>query len=68
MYGEDGEEKKFISSHGGSPEEFVEGDGEEGGYGERSGDLSSADWDRGAGICEYSGGEEVGPIYPEGKD
>ena len=58
----------MISSPGGSSEEYVEGDGEEGGYGEGSGDLSSADWDRGAGICEYSGGEEVRPIYPEGKD
>ena len=37
MYGEGGEEKKFISSHGGSREEFVEGDGEEGGYGEGAG-------------------------------
>ncbi len=27
----------------GSPEEFVEGDGEEGGYGEGARDLSSAD-------------------------
>jgi len=26
------------------------------------------DRDCGAGICEYSSGEEVGPIYPEGKD
>ena len=68
VYGEEGEEKKFISSPGGSAEEFVEGDGEEGGYGEGAGDLSSADWDRGAGVCEYSGSEEVGSIYPEGED
>jgi len=68
VYGEDGEEKKFISSHGGSPEEFVEGDGEEGGYGEGSGDLSSADRDRGAGVCEYPGGEGVGPVYVAGED
>ena len=67
-YGAEGEEKKFISSSGGRSEEFVEGDGEEGGYGEGSGDLSSADWDCGAGVCEYSGGEEVGSIYVAGKD
>lgn len=39
-----------------------------GGYGEGAGDLSSADWDSGAGVCEYSGGEGVESIYPEGKD
>ena len=68
MYGGEGEEKKFISTHGGSAEEFIEGDGEEGGYGEGAGDLSSADWDRGAGVCEYPGGEGVGSIYVAGED
>ena len=66
--GEEGEEEKFISSPGGSAEEFIEGDGEEGRYGEGSGDISSADWDCGAGVCEYSGGEEVGSIYVAGED
>ena len=68
MFEEEGEEEKFISAYGRSAEEFVEGDGEEGGYGEGSGDLSSADWDSGAGVCEYPGGEGIGSIYPEGKD
>ena len=62
------EGKIFEYFRGGGTWQFVEGDGEEGGYGEGSGDLSSADWDRGAGVCEYSGGEGVGSIYPERKD
>ena len=45
----------------------AEGDGEESRYGEGARDLSSADWDRGAGVCEYSGGEAVGSIYVRGK-
>ena len=68
MYGGEGEEEEFISSFGGSAEEFIAGDGEEGGYGEGSGDISSADWDRGAGVCEYSGGEGVGSVYVAGED
>ena len=68
MYGGEGKEEKFISAHGGSAEEFIEGDGEEGGYGEGAGDLSSADWDSGAGVCEYSSGEGAGSIYPKGED
>jgi hypothetical protein len=68
VFEEEGEEKKFISAHGGSAEEFVAGDGKEGRYGEGAGDISSADWDCRAGVCEYPGGEEVGPIYPKGKD
>ena len=68
MYGEDSEEKKFIGSPGGSPEEFVEGDGKEGGYGEGAGGLSSADRDSGAGVCEYPGGEGVGSVYVAGED
>ncbi len=68
MSEEEGEEKKFISAPGGSAEEFVVGDGEEGGYGEGSGDLSSADWDSGAGVWEYPGGEGIGSIYLAGED
>ncbi len=68
MYGEDGEEKKCIRSHGGSPEKFIAGDGQEGGYGEGAGDISSADWDGGAGVCTYSRGEEDGSIYDAGKN
>ena len=30
--------------------------------------LLSADWGRGAGVCEYPGGEEVGPFYVAGED
>jgi hypothetical protein len=48
--------------------EFVEGHGGEGGCGEGAGDLSSADWDSGAGVCEYPGGEGVGSIYVAGED
>ena len=68
MYGKEGEEEKFISPPEGSAEEFIEGDGEVGGYGEGAGDLSSADWDRGAGVCAYPGGEEDGPLYVAGED
>ena len=68
MFEEEGEEEKFISAYGGSAEEFVVGDGEEGGYGEGSGDLSSADRDCGAGVCEYPGGEGIGSIYLAGED
>ena len=67
-YGEDPEGEKLEYSGGGGAWEFIEGDGRESGYGEGSGDLSSADWDSGAGICEYSGGEGIGSIYSEGKD
>ena len=68
MYGAAGEEKKFVSSPGGRAEEFVAGDGEEGGYGEGAGDLSSADRGRGAGVCEYPGGEELGSLHVAGED
>ena len=66
--GEDGEEEAVECSGGGSTWEFVEGDGQEGGYGEGAGNLSSADWDCGAGVCEYSGGEGIGSIYIAGED
>jgi len=65
---EDCEKEASECSRGDGPREFVEGDGAEGGYGEGSGDLSSADWDRGAGVCEYPGGEGVGPVYVAGED
>jgi hypothetical protein len=68
VYGGEGEEEEFISSFGGSAEELIAGDGEEGGYGEGARDISSADWDCGAGVCEYSGGEGVGSIYVAGED
>ena len=48
--------------------ELIEGDGKEGGYGEGAGDISSADWDCGADVCEHPGGEGVGLIYVAGKD
>jgi len=59
--------KKYLMD-GGYAWEFIKGDGQEGGYGEGAGDLSSADWGRGAGVCEYWGGEEVGSIYVAGQD
>jgi hypothetical protein len=65
---EEGEEEEFISSVGGHAGEFVAGDDEEGEYGEGSGDLSSADWDCGAGVREYPGGEGVGSDYLAGED
>ena len=69
MYPREGcEEADTVCSGWGGTWELIEGDDCEGGYGEGSGDLSSADWDRGAGVCEYPGGEGVGSIYPEGKD
>ena len=68
VYGGEGKEEKFISSSGGRAEEFVAGDGKEGGYGAGAGDLSSADWDCGAGVCEYSGGDGVGSIYVARED
>ncbi len=67
-FGEDGEEEAVEYPRGGGTREFVEGDGEEGGYGEGAGDLSSADRDCGAGVCEYPGGEGVGPIYVAGEN
>ena len=66
--GGEGEEEAVERSPGGGPWEFVEGDGGEGGYREGAGDLSSADWDSGAGVCEYSSGERIGSIYLAGED
>ena len=69
MYSREGcEEADTVCSCGGGPWELIEGDGCEGGCGEGARDLSSADWDSGAGVCEYPGGEEVRWIYVAGED
>lgn len=69
MYPREGcAEAGIVCSGGGGSWKLIERNGFEGGYGEGTGDISSADWNRGAGVCKYSGGEEVGSVYVAGKD